>query len=804
MLDAYTYLDGGAKACSAYDAHFMLVDVVHVGHRPPITHLHPYKPSWTNESTLCFTHVHKGIQYAYAALGAVYAYTPTIMAAVGSMLSGNFRVGLSPVNHRDYYDPGMEYEVLPAKLTADQLSDAVKQLPRTRITQDHHLYISRHELKVAYEQVTDAVNERRRAIEELLYDAQRYGLDNQVTFITFAMYVLLAPLFAVRLLMTVKNASHDAEHFNWLLKAEGGAAKQNQTVFRNDLAAVFELQVLRNRAYDTVDWETEIAHRVSPATVPFTNATVFKRAARIFAIARSEGRTAKKLKWREYWANRISAMPNGSVVSQYSEDRDLKRLLPFDGRVKSAWFASNTHSQHEYWLGRTPEIYASTSTKYEWGKVRALYGCDVTSFLHADFSMKMVENTLPSYFPVGERANDKYVGKILDRMNYGVPFCYDYDDFNSQHSVSSMQAVIDAWAAVYGDQLTTEQLESLAWTKQSIAQQKVYFNEVKRTVQVNGTLLSGWRLTSFINTVLNRVYLEEAGLLENVEYAVHNGDDMYASCDTVLNAMKVVKKGKELQIRAQVAKTNIGTIGEFLRVDARATHPNGAQYLARAVATAVHGRVEIGKANDARNALQASEVRAKAIIARGGTRSLMKTVLSAQNQFLQREFRLETPVVEAFRTYHPLQGGWNSEADIGECKLRSHNIPESHRDVDTLRREFNLVYPGARDYVKQVCRALKLQYNDDMIPDMVTNYADSLLRWKTSYEIVIDEESEYNASMRGLLGIHRDDPALADIAKARQVGLGVMPAILCKDTPLTRSVAMAKHPYKYLAAVTSG
>lgn len=255
MLKVFTYLDSEAKACSAYDAHFMLIDVVCVGHRPSITHLHPYKPSWTQESTLCFTHVVNGVQYAYAALGSVYAYTPTIMAAVGSMLSGNFRVGLSPINHRDYYDPGVEYEVLPARLTADQLSQAVKELPRTRITQDHHLYISRHELKMAYERVDNAVNERRRAIEELLYDAKQYGLDNQVSFITFATYVLLAPLFAIRLLMTIKNASRDTAQFNWLLKAEGGAAKQNQTVFRNDLAAVFELQVLRNRAFDTVDWK---------------------------------------------------------------------------------------------------------------------------------------------------------------------------------------------------------------------------------------------------------------------------------------------------------------------------------------------------------------------------------------------------------------------------------------------------------------------------------------------------------------------------------------------------------------------
>lgn len=719
----------------------MLIDIVRAVTDQSVAHLHPYRPTWTKESTLCFTHVQGGIRYAYAALGSVYAYTPTIMAAVGSMLSGNFRVGLSCHNHRDFYDPGVIYDVLPAKLTADELTEAVKALPRTRITQDHHLYISRHELKVAYNCVSDAVNERKRAIEELLVDAHKYGLDNQVSFITFATYVLVAPLFAVRLLMTIKNVSRDATHFNWLLKAEGGAAKQNQTVFRNDLAAVFELQVLRNRAFDTVDWETEIKHRVTPATVPFTDSVVFRRAARIFSIARREGRSAKRLKWQEYWANRISAMPNGSVVSQYDEDRINKRKLPFDGRVKSAWFAANTNNKHKYWLDRKPSIYASTSTKYEWGKVRALYGCDVTSFLHADFAMKMVENTLPSYFPVGERANDKYVGRILDRMNYGVPFCYDYDDFNSQHSVSSMQAVIDAWAAVFGDQLTPEQLDSLAWTKQSIACQDVYFNEIKRTVRVHGTLLSGWRLTSFINTVLNRVYLEEAGLLENVEYAVHNGDDMYASCDTVLNAMRVVKKGKELQIRAQVSKTNIGTIGEFLRVDARATHPNGAQYLARAVATAVHGRVEIGKANDARNALQASDVRARAIIARGGAKSLTLEVLKAQNAFLKREFSLDDAVVQAFRTYHPLQGGWSSDADIGLYKLRSHNVPESHRDVATLRREFNLVYPGARDYVKQVCKALRMRFDEDMVPEMMTNYADSLLRWKTSYEIVVDEES---------------------------------------------------------------
>lgn len=770
----------------------------------PITHLHPRKMTWCDESTICFTHVVRGIEFVYASLAHVYAFTPTIMAAVGSMISGNFRVGLSRSNHRDYYDSGVEYDVLPSHLTADRLSQSIKLMPRTRITQDHHMYISRHELADAFAHISAHRNERQRAIEELLQDAERYDLNNQVTFITFATYVLVAPIFAVRLMMKIKNVSKDADDFNKLLKAEGSAAKQNQTVFRNDLASVFELQVLRNRAFSTVDWQQEIENRVRPATVPFTREVIYRRAARIFSIARREGRTAKRLKWREYWANRMSAMPNGSIVSQYEEDRALKRKLPFDGRVKSAWFSANTNHGYSYWAGREPEIYASTSTKYEWGKVRALYGCDVTSFLHADFSMKMVENTLPSYFPVGDRANDKYVGTVLDRMNYGVPFCYDYDDFNSQHSITSMQAVIDAWASVYGDCLTDEQLNSLAWTKQSIANQKVFFNELQQTVTVNGTLLSGWRLTSFINTVLNRVYLEEAGLLENVEYAVHNGDDMYASCNTVLDAMKVVKRGKQLKIRAQVAKTNIGTIGEFLRVDARATHPNGAQYLTRAVSTAVHGRVEVGKANDARSALMAAHVRADALLKRGGLKSSVTRLLNAQTRFLLDEFKISQETITAFKELHPLQGGWNINADITEFKLRATNVPESHRDVAKLREEFQIVYPGARDYVRQISRALKLEFDESTINRAIDNYADSLLRWKTSYEIVIDDESQYNLIMRGLLGIHKTDPAIVEISKARQVGLGILPALLCKDTPLTRSVSVAKHPYKYLAAVTSG
>lgn len=60
----------------------------------------------------------------------------------------------------------------------------------------------------------------------------------------------------------------------------------------------------------------------------------------------------------------------------------------------------------EYYYNRVPMIYSSVSTKYEWGKVRALFGCDITSYLMADFPMGQAEECLPSYFPVGQKANE--------------------------------------------------------------------------------------------------------------------------------------------------------------------------------------------------------------------------------------------------------------------------------------------------------------------------------------------------------------------------------------------------------------
>lgn len=793
------YLDGAAHACDAYDAEFVLVDIrkESVSIHYPVSVLIP----WASESTLCIATTVGEFSYYYASLSHLYAYTRRLAASVGANIAGNVRAGVVATNHYDYYDMDYDLDLQFDHMDTREVCERIHQMPVSRITQDHHQYVTHHELEEVLPKVTDRRRERFLAIKEALLRAKELDFNNRVSAVTLVLYLAIAPIFAVRLVIDIIATSRGSGEFMRRLKAEGGAAKQLQTIFRDDLASVYELNVLRNRVFDTVDWDKEIHNRVEPATAPISRERVFKRAARIFQVAASEGAMPVRRRWSEYWANRIASMPNGSVVSQYPEDRRIKEQLPFDGRVKSAWFAANTKKNHKEWLERKPEIYASTSTKYEWGKTRALYGCDVTSFLHADFAMNKVEDTLPSYFPVGARASDTYVKKVLERMNYGIPFCYDYDDFNSQHSTENMVAVIDAWHMVFGHHLTDEQVESLRWTAQSVKEQYVNFNEVHRVVRVNGTLLSGWRLTSFINTVLNRVYLEEAGLAENVEYAVHNGDDMYASCATILNAMKVVRNGRRLGIRAQVSKTNIGTIGEFLRVDARARNKTSAQYLARAISTAVHGRVEIGKANDARNALMAVKTRVDAIVNRGGDTAVAKALLSAQIGFLKGLFKLDDRTAHLLIHAHPVQGGSDVNAEVQRYRLRlTYLVDENERD--TLRSRFAAIKPGVHDYVEAVKRSLKLTNIRVTDSDVINLFADQLLRWKSTYETVIDGDLTRRRILRGLYKTWEDDPAIVPVSKARQIGIGTIPALRYTNSGLTTVLQTAINPMEFLAVAT--
>lgn len=751
------------------------------------------------ESVLTYHVVIDNMVACYADLSHVSRYTPKIMATTGAMISGNFRCGINELNHYDHYAVNTELPTVNnGDINEHQMLGIIDELPVTRITADHHLFVNTNEIRAMLKTARWQADwkERAEAIRLMVDERDSHGCDNKVSMITHIMYALCAPLFALRHLMWIWCVCDDNEEYKAKLKLESQAAKQMQSLFRDDLSTIFELQVLHNRAFDMVDWDKEIKNREVPNTVPISSDQVYTIAKRIFSDAKNEGAKARRLEWNQYWQGRWSSMPGGSVVSQYDDDRLLKSELPREGRIKSAWFASNTNSDYNYWHSREPQMYASTSTKYEWGKVRALYGCDVTSFLHSDFAMGNCEDMLPSYFPVGKRANSKYVNKIIKRFSNGVPLCFDYDDFNSQHSTESMVAVMQAWKSVFAGRLSDEQYKSLEWTVKSLEDVKIRYNDISEIHRAHGTLLSGWRLTSFMNSVLNRVYLEHAGLNDNVIYALHNGDDMFATTQNVLQAVNLVRQAKHKGIRAQITKTNIGTIGEFLRVDTRATNPKGSQYLARAVATAVHGRVETGAPNDMRELYNAIITRTDALLDRGGLKAIIRTLVKQQMSFITKLFDAGEDIVKWMKRLHPIQGGVNEEAAIAKYKLvqQRQDVPEA------LEKQLQMIKPGIDDYVKLIVDRFKL--DRALVPNSTVrkNAIRTLVRVQRRYKLVIEDRRNMN-TYRGLYKAHKGSDTILPVAKLRSVNMATATQLAKLTDSVAQMISNSRDPLMMMSTV---
>lgn len=733
----------------------------------------PFVLPITNECVWGFRDRRRNIVCWYVHTRSISYYTPQTMSIAGGMFSGNLRAGLTHENSQDYYSYVPEIDDNLPIIGVDDMYELVSALPKTKITQQHHLYVNKQELRPVYEKfLRDSTPEHITAANEVIHEMIKrlvdLGLDNRVSFITHLMYIFVAPIFAIYHLLGIMRNSVSKKTYLKLLKDESGAAKQSQTVYRNDLAVIYELQVLYNRVSADVDWETEKEHRVNTNAVPIPKEVVFSYALKLFRSGLAEGRKPFKLNWNRYWNERYSAMPNGSIVSQYDVDLLMKRELPKEAKFKSCWFAMNQQNKHSYWLDRRPEIYATTSTKYEWSKVRALYGCDVTSFLHADYAMTNCEDTLPSCFPVGKFATSRHVKGSVDRFKQSVPVCFDYDDFNSQHSIASMQAVMRAWIIAYSPYITDEQIKSAEWTHDSLEHMVVNFNELDELVPIDGTLMSGWRLTSYMNTVLNRVYLMHAGLEELLIYSLHNGDDMFGGAPNLQNAIQLVKNAKSIGIRAQVSKTNIGTIGEFLRVDTRAKDPLMSQYLARAVSTLVHGRVEADAPYDLMAFVRATKTRCDEVVGRGGGYELLQLLFNHIMSFASRLFKTPLATINLMLSTHPVQGGIDETAPIRETRIE--RVARAGKDENYYFRKYSILESGINEYVDSVRDHL-------ILPERLLNRKRLLLKAYTAlerdqvrYETGVERDQTIYI-LRGMWRAWRGSGYESGLAKIRSMGL---------------------------------
>lgn len=247
-------------------------------------------------------------------------------------------------------------------------------------------------------------------------------------------------------------------------------------------------------------------------------------------------------------------------------------------------------------LESTPEIRAVFSIKpNDPAKVRIIYACDDRSNLIASHVLAPIEVAMdhPSLLlrpgAADEMAN---IHARVRRLAGKVGFMYDFDDFNSQHSTASQQACFDAIAeSKWGMDQDGDYLASVRWVSKGLANLRVRFPDGDEIQQPLG-LMTGFRGTSFINTMLNYAYFklaaERAGVSDDAFESLHAGDDVYGTCRDRATAARLLVGLKSLGCRGQESKIAVShSFGEFLRVRYSPGRVSG--YVARTIASLASG-----------------------------------------------------------------------------------------------------------------------------------------------------------------------------------------------------------------------
>jgi hypothetical protein len=256
----------------------------------------------------------------------------------------------------------------------------------------------------------------------------------------------------------------------------------------------------------------------------------------------------------KYWANRHVGCVNGShhlpkFMDDYEYVGTKTRMQYLENQEKAPLFKTK------------PCIHASLSWKLENPKVRAIKSQDTISYLCEDFMMKGVEKqwkhpevllnpSLGSKFLEGER---------LENMPGSTYVMLDYSAMDKQHSLQSQEEVIAALCQFMGAPKDMQD-----WYLAANRDQWLYDGD--RAVKLKYSLLTGRRMTTFINTVLNYVYFHLAIGDMRPRSAFYAGDDIVTRWGTELAAKRAIDKALESKSVFNPRKQSWGKACEFLRV----------------------------------------------------------------------------------------------------------------------------------------------------------------------------------------------------------------------------------------------
>lgn len=233
-----------------------------------------------------------------------------------------------------------------------------------------------------------------------------------------------------------------------------------------------------------------------------------------------------------------------------------------------------------------PEVHAGFSEKEEHGTTRAIYGCDTRSYFTFDYLLRPVEAVWRNrrvLLDPGRRPQSVLYNEFKDKPGYR--YMLDFDDYNSQHELSAMRMVIE-------EACRDAPPHVLQWCIASWDAMFIHYKHPETgsncVAQMVGTLPSGHRATTFVNTILNAAYClyvqdNEPKALDSY----HCGDDViiFGPASAIDDMILRVSRSP---FRINPAKQSVGVcVGEFLRVAFTKNSAGG--YGARAIASMVSG-----------------------------------------------------------------------------------------------------------------------------------------------------------------------------------------------------------------------
>ncbi len=295
----------------------------------------------------------------------------------------------------------------------------------------------------------------------------------------------------------------------------------------------------------------------------------------------------KGLDAEEHFRNRWEWTVNGAHNSRIEKWMGITMPRGFkNGIHRKVFFENIDYEDLLDWDGR---CYASAALKpNDKGKARAIYSMDSRHYFYADTLVRPVEkiwNNNNVILNPGNLDEERVREWFLARVGKGLFVCADFKDMNALHTLESMKMVCEVMFASADKRVLAPFLASFDKTE-------VYVEGECLGVLRSG-LMSGTRLTAFMNSVLNRAYFYYIYGDEFSKWdALHVGDDVvFFVKDSLLGGRDEAWFKSTLEESGFGFQPNKQSIGrhhiEFLRIHHRQDFSCG--YLNRSISGLVSG-----------------------------------------------------------------------------------------------------------------------------------------------------------------------------------------------------------------------